>query len=122
MHIQQHYRIESDQQVLQPYNQRMQLVGLGSLISNEQRAGAESSNRQVGFSSPAYRIADSQMQIFSGRNTRIGTNTQLFTSFIDKLYTREKVSEIADELKSLESIFLAQVASETPDLYRQIIE
>ena len=75
----------------------MQLVGLGSLISNDQRAGAESSNRQVGFSSPADRIADSQMQIFSGRNTRIGTNTHhLFSSFIDKLYTREKVSEIAD--------------------------
>lgn len=62
------------------------------------------------------------MQIFSGRNTRELANSHLFSNFIERLYTREKVTEIADELRSLESIFLAQVAKETPDLYRQIME
>ena len=63
------------------------------------------------------------MQIFSGRQTRLGANNSLlFANFVDKLYTREKVNEIADELKELENMFLSQIAKETPDLYRQIID
>ena len=62
------------------------------------------------------------MQIFSGRTGR-NPNSQdakalIFNNFVDKLYVREKVSEIADELRSLESIFLPQVTKETPELYR----
>lgn len=59
VHQQKHFRIESEQQPLQTYNYRMQLAGLGSLLSHEMRAGGDSSNRQVGFSSPAYRVGDS---------------------------------------------------------------
>ena len=48
------------------------------------------------------------MQIFSGRQTRHGANNSLlFTNFVDKLYTREKVSEIADELRDLENMLLS---------------
>lgn len=61
------------------------------------------------------------MQIFSGRNTRLGSNSLLFASFVDKLFTREKVKQISEEILGIESILLSQVAKEAPELFRQIV-
>ena len=89
-------------------------------------SGDSSSNRQVCVSSPAYHIAEScQLQMFSDdRVEEIISQKQslMFQTFVDRLYTREKVGQISAEIKALEHLIFSRMASELPDLYRELLK
>ena len=43
----------------------------------------------------------------------------MLQNFIERLLTREKVSKISSELRTLEKLLWSHIAEDVPDLYRQ---
>ena len=92
--------------------------GYGNLLTGINNNGRN--GPQASASSPVYGAGDSQ-NILSGRNPSSGSGPALFHNFIDRLFTREKVALIADELRWVENMLMANIARDLPDLHQQVI-
>ena len=86
-------------------NMRVNLAGLGNLLGVNERfpTGGDDSHRQVGFSSPAYRLAvdsSNQMPLFSARNPNNSARVacSMLERFAERLYTRDKMGQLQEEL------------------------